>query len=226
MADNAFLDKSITLGYIFLSDPQHRVCRKYIHTGDTDYYATQEVEEVYHRRRDEIIKKHKEAILRHIQNVTGTFEGQLTDENIEKIREQIDRRKNPAWRYLEDFYTGKVGQEVHIVTRDLRDITRDLEARAKARQSALYERMHGWLRFKSYSDLQDRLQMLVERGEEEDMRMILDAHDVASSVEGFTELTTSNPKEFDDPEVKQVIEDHTDIDHIELVFVSRDYEPT
>lgn len=224
MADNAFLDKSIIIGYVFLSDPHHRVCRKYINTGDTEYFATEEVEEVYHRRRDKIIEEHKQAVLRKVQDVTREFDGELTTEDVEEIKNQINRQTNPAWRYLEDFYTGKAGESVHAVTKDLRETIRDLEQRAEARQSNLYDRMHGWLRFKPYSDLQDRLQMLVERDEKEDVRMILDAHDVASNVEGTTELATANPKEFDDPEVKSVIENHTNIDHVELVFVSREYE--
>lgn len=225
-ADNAFLDKSIILGYIFLTDPHHQVCREYIHSGDTDYYATKEVEDVYHRRRDEIVEKHREAVLQHIQRVTREFHGELTSKDIEKIRGQIDRHKNPAWRYLLDFYTGKVGQSVYTVTSDLREIIRDIEQRADKRQSVLYERMHGWLRFEPYTDLQNRLQILVERGEEEDMRMILDAHDIASHINGITELTTANPKEFDDPDVKAVIENHTNIDQVRLVFVGREYEPT
>lgn len=225
MADNAFLDKSVTLAYIFLSDPHHRVCREYINTGNTDYYATKEVEDVYHRRKDEIVEDHKEAVFNHIQEVTKKFDGELTTENIEEIREQINRHTNPAWRYLVDFYTGKAGESVYVVTKELREIIRDLEQRADTRQSTLYERMHGWLRFKPYDDLQARLQMLVERGEEEDMRMILDAHDVATNQEGTTELATANPKEFADSEIEAVIENHTNIDRVKLVFVSRDYEP-
>lgn len=225
MTDNAFLDKSIILGYIFLSDPHHIVCRKYIHSGDIEYYVTEEVENVYHRRRDQIISNHKQAVFRHVQDITRGFDGELTDEDIEEIRENIDRHTNPAWRYLEDFYTGKAGETVHSVTKDLRNTIRDLEQRADDRQTTLYEMLHGWIRFESYDELRDKLQMLVDRGEEEDMRMILDAHDVATNLEGTTELATANPKEFADSEVEAVIENHTDIDHVELVFVSRDYEP-
>lgn len=225
MADNAFLDKSIVLAYIFLSDPHHRVCREYINIGNAEYYATKEVEDVYHRRKDKIIEDHKEAVFNHIQEVTKKFDGELTAENIEEIRGSINRRTNPAWRYLVDFYTGKAGESVYVVTKELREIIRDLEQRADARQSTLYERMHGWLRFKLYDDLQAKLQMLVERGEEEDVRMILDAHDVATNLEGTTELATANPKDFADPEVEAVIEKYTNIDHVELVFVGRNYEP-
>jgi len=225
MLDNAFLDKSVTLAYIFLSDPHYRVCREYINTGNTEYYATKEVEEVYHRRKDEIIRRHKEEVFSHIQEVRKNFEGELTAENIEEIKEQINRRTNPAWRYLVDFYTGKEGESVYVVTKGLRETIRDLEQRAETRQSNLYERMHGWMRFNPYNDLQAKLQMLVERDEEEDMRMILDAHDVATNLEGATELATANPKEFADSEVEAVIEDHTNIDRVKLVFVSRDYEP-
>lgn len=107
MADNAFLDKSVTLAYIFLSDPHHQVCREYIKNGDTEYYATKEVEDVYHRRKDEIIKNHKEAVFNHIQEVTKKFNGELTAENAEEIRDQINRRTNPAWRYLVDSIRGK-----------------------------------------------------------------------------------------------------------------------
>lgn len=226
MADNAYLDKSIILGYIFLSDPHHVVCREYIELGDTDYYATQEVTDVYHRRRDEIVNKHQKAVLRHTQKITRDFDGKLTTETIAEIRANIDRGTNPAWRYLEDFYSGREGESIHTVTKILRETIRDLEQRAERRQNLISDKIFGWIRFKTYDELQKRLHMLVEQDEEEDLRIILDAHDVASHVDGSTELTTANPKEFDDPDVKAVIEDHTNIDNIELIFVGRDYEPS
>lgn len=225
MADNAFLDKSIILGYVFLSDPHHIVCREYIDTEETDFYATQEVMDIYHRRRENFIKEHQEAVLRHTQYVTRNFEGELTTRDIDEIRANIDRMTNPAWRYLEDFYSGRVGDSTYSVTKNLRDTIRDLERRADSRHKSITDRIFGWIRFSTYSELQEQLQILVDRGEEEDVRIILDAHDVASYVDGSTELTTANPKDFDDPEVKAVIDEHTNIDHIELVFVSRDYEP-
>jgi hypothetical protein len=111
------------------------------------------------------------------------------------------------------------------VTKELREVIRDMEQRADSRQSALYELMHGWLRLDPYTDLQKKLNMLVEKGEDEDMRMILDAHDVAANVDGKTELTTANPRDFADEEVEGVIKNDTEIDDVRLVFVDRDYQP-
>lgn len=224
MPQNAVLDKGVILGYCFFSDPHHTRCVQYLDFPETDYYTTKEIEDIFEIKKDNIINRHRKAILRHVQLITDEYDEELTEEDIERIQSRIDRRSNDAWRYLLDFYQGKEGETVYQIARTLRSIVRDMEQRAEERRETLYPHLLGWLRIDAHEDIQDELEPL-RRRDEEDFWICIDAHDIAANVTGETELATNNPSDFGHADIEDLILEVTAIDNIEYIFVSLTYEP-
>lgn len=221
MSENAFLDKGIILGYCFYSDPHHQKCRKYIHTGNTDYFATDQIKDIYDKKRVELVDRHGKAIRRHIAEIKASYSGDFTEQEIEEIQSSIDQEKNPSWRFLRDYYNGKEGEPVYLVTEGLRDIQQEIEQVSRKRKDILYPKLHGWLRFDQHEDVQDALTGL-KVDDEEDFWVCIDAHDVAVNLEGRTELATTNPADFGDIGYKEEILENTAIDDIRIVAARRD----
>ena len=224
MADNAFLDKGIILGYCFYTDGHHVRCENYIESTDAELYATKQVEDIFQNAKDHIVKKHRREITDFIRWVKREYAGTLTAEDIAEIQSHIDRGANPAWRYLLDYFEDKSGKEVYPVTRNLRQIVRDMEQLAEERNEELQPKVLGWIRLASYPELKDDLRSLFKK-DEEDYWIAVDAHDLGLNMSGTTELATNNPSDFDDDAVREEILTHTAIDEINLVFVSRSYSP-
>lgn len=224
MVDCAFLDKGIVLGYCFYTDTHHVRCRNYIETTDAELYATKQVEDIFQKAKDHIIKKHRRAITDFIRRVKREYSGPLTSDDIAEIQGNIDRGENPAWRYLIDYFEDKSGTGVYPITKNLRQIARDLEQLAEERNEELQPKVLGWIRFDTYPELKDDLGSLFGK-DEEDYWIAVDAHDLGLHVDGTTELATNNPSDFDDDAVREEILTHTAIDEINLVFVSRSYSP-
>lgn len=225
MADNAVLDKGVILGFCFLSDPHHERCTDYINSGNTDYFTTEGIEQIFDKKKEDIISRHKEAILGHAKEITTRYHGELTRADIVEIQEGINRENNDAWRYLLDFYKENEGRTVYEITKNLRNIARDLEQRAEARKNTLYPRLNGWIRFDQHLDIQDVLKPLRIK-DEEDFWICIDAHDIAVNIDGKTELATTNPSDFGIDEIQELILEETAVDEIVYVFVSRDYDPS
>lgn len=221
MAENAFLDKGIILGYCFYLDPHHKRCREYIHTGETDYYATDQITDIYDKKRAKLVREHQIAILNHIQRVKGNYSGSLTSSDIEEIQASVDPGENPAWRFLRDYYNGKAGHSVYEVTEGLRDIQQEIEQLATKRKDTLFPMLHGWLRFDQHEDVQEALAEL-KADDEEDFWVCIDAHDVAVHLDGSTELATTNPTDFAEIGHKDTILAHTALDEIQIVAAKRD----
>lgn len=224
MADSGFLDKGIILGYCFYTDTHHVRCRDYVESTDTQLYATKQVEDIFQKAKDHIIKKHRKAITDFIRWVKREYSGTLSSEDIAEIQSHIDRRENPAWRYLLDYFQDKPGKEVYPVTRNLRQIVRDIEQLAEERNEELQPKVLGWIRLANYPELKDDLSSLFEK-DEEDYWIAVDAHDLGLNVDGTTELATNNPSDFGEDAIREEILSHTAIDEINLVFVSRSYSP-
>jgi len=98
MVDNAFLDKGVILGFCFFTDPHHRECRRYLSGGETEYFATEQVENIFRNAKDSIIEDHRSGVLRNIQRVKVNYEGELSESDIEEIQSEIDRDENSTWR--------------------------------------------------------------------------------------------------------------------------------
>lgn len=224
MADSAFLDKGIILGYCFYTDTHHVRCRDYIESTGADLYATKQVEDIFQKAKEHIIKKHRRAIIDFIRWINQEYSGTLSSEDIAEIQDQIDRGENPTWRYLLDYFQDKSGEDVYLVSNNLRQILRDLEQLAEERNKELQPKILGWIRFTSYPELKENLIALHEQ-DEEDYWIAVDAHDLALNVDGTTELATTNPSDFGDDVVREQILTHTAIDNINLIFVSRSYSP-
>lgn len=224
MTENAVLDKGVILGYCFFSDPHHERCSEYVEIEETDYFTTKEIEEIFEAKKNEFITKHRRSILNHIRKVTSEYSGELSDNDIEDIQAGIDGEENDAWRYLLDFYQGRIGQNVYEVTNELRNLAGDIEQRAEERREVLYPHLMGWIRIDSHNVVQERLEPLRER-DEEDFWICIDAHDIAANIDGETELATTNPSDFGVDEIEELILEHTELDNIEFVFVSSSYEP-
>lgn len=223
MSENAFLDKGIILGYCFYTDPHHKKCRKYIHTGDTDYFATDQIKDIYDKKRVDLVDRHQKAIRHHIREIKSRYSGDLTEDKIEEIQSSIDQEENPSWRFLRDYYDEKEGKSVYIVTEGLRDIQQEIEQMARRRKEKLYPKLHGWLRFDQHEDVQGALSGL-KKDDEEDFWVCLDAHDVAANLEGRTELATTNPADFGDTGYKKEILENTALDDIKVVAARRDQQ--
>ncbi len=224
MVDNAFLDKGIILGYCFYTDVHHVRCENYIGSTDAELYATKQVEDIFQKAKDNIIRKHRRAVLDFTRWMTREYDGTVTSEDVEEIQNHIDRDENPAWRYLLDYFEDRSGEEVYPLTKNLRQIVRDLEQLAEERNEELQPKILGWIRLASYPELEDDLGTLF-RKDKEDYWIAVDAHDLGLNTEGTTELATNNPSDFDDDAVREEILTHTAIDEITLVFVSRSYSP-
>ena len=224
MADNAFLDKGVVIGYCFYTDVHHDECQDYIDSTSAELYATRQVDEIYEKAKDHIIKKHRRAIVGFVRGVKQEYSGLLTGDDVDEIQAGIDRNENPAWRYLLDFFDDKQGHEVHPVTKNLRQVARDLEQLAEEQHEELQPEILGWIRFGNYPELQEELSSLYDK-DEEDYWIAVDAHDVGIHLDGTTEFATNNPSDFDDETVREEILAHTAIDEIELVFVSGSYSP-
>lgn len=224
MGDSAFLDKGIILGYCFYTDVHHAKCRDYIESTDAELYATKQVEDIFYKAKDNIIKNHRRAITHFSRWLKREFSGTLTSEDIAEIQRHIDRENNPAWRYLLDYFEDKSEEEVYPVSKNLRQIARDIEQLAEERNEQLQPKILGWIRFERHPELKDDLCSLFEK-DEEDYWIAVDAHDVGCNVDGTTELVTNNPSDFDDNVVRNEILTYTAIDEIRLVFVSRSYSP-
>lgn len=224
MADSAFLDKGIILGYCFYTDAHHVRCRDYIESTNAELYATKQVEDIFRKAKDAIIKKHRRAITDFIRWMKQEYSGTLTSQDIAEIQSHIDRGENPAWRYLLDYFGEKSGEEVYLVSKNLRQIVRDLEQMAEERNEELQSKMLGWIRFANYPELKDELSSLFGK-DVEDYWIAIDAHDLALNLDGTTELATNNPSDFDDDAVREEILTYTAIDEINLVFISRSYSP-
>ena len=102
MADSAFLDKGIILGYCFYTDTHYVRCREYIESTGAELYATKQVEDIFQNAKEHIIKRHRRAITEFIRWVKTEYSGALTSADISEIQNHIDRGDNPAWRYLLD----------------------------------------------------------------------------------------------------------------------------
>lgn len=224
MPDSAFLDKGIILGYCFYTDTHHVRCKDYIESTEAELFATKQVEDIFQKAKDHIINSHRRAIAEFIRWVKQQFSGTLVSDDIAEIQSNIDREENPAWRYLLDYFEDKSEEEVYPVTKDLRQIARDLEQLAEERNEELQPEILGWIRLASYPKLKDDLSSLFER-DEEDYWIAVDAHDLGLNVDGTTELATNNPSDFDENVVREEILTHTAIDEINLVFISRSYSP-
>lgn len=221
MSDNSFLDKGIILGYCFFTDPHYKRCREYIHSGDTDYFVTEQVEDIYPNAKKHMVRKHQKAILHHIRDIKGSYSGSLTESKIQNITESIDKYNNPSWRFLQDYYDGKEDETVYSVTEGLRDLQQEIEQIADKRKSELLPMLQGWIRFAQHEDVQENLSGL-KAADEEDFWICIDAHDLASSIDGETELATPNPADFGKSGYRDEILEHTAIDSIRIVAVSRD----
>lgn len=81
-----------------------------------------------------------------------------------------------------------------------------------------------WLVLERHDTVREHLTTLRER-DPEDLEIAIDAHDLASTLGGETELATTNPRDFDDDRVRAEIFEHTAIDAIRLVFVPKTYTP-
>lgn len=225
MADNAFLDKGVILGYCFFTDTHHVVCKDYIESSSADFYATKQVEDIFNNKKESIIESHRQAILDYISRLRSEgYSGPLDESDIEEIQESIDREDNPAWRYLLDYFENNAGIDAYRVMKNLREIIRDVEQLAIQRNEDLQPRVNGWIRLSTYPDLEESLSTLLSK-DEEDFWIAVDAHDLGVHLDGTTELATNNPRDFDDEVVKEEIFEHTSIDEIRLVFVSRSYRP-
>lgn len=224
MVENAFLDKGVLLGYCFFADPHHTVCREYLESNCRDYYTTKQIENIFSEKKAEIVRNHRSSILENIRTVKSNYDGSLSESDVEDIQNGVDRTDNDAWRYLVDFYDDAAGTSVYEVTEELRTVARDVETRAADRKEELYRRFQSWIRIASHEQVQEKLDSLRER-DEEDFWVCIDAHDVAANVEGATELATNNPSDFAHEEIRSSILEHTAIDSIRLVFVSREYTP-
>ena len=221
MPDNVFLDKGILLGYCFTVDKHHQKCKDYLSKQGPEVYITEYIDGVYEAKVETLIKRHREAILDHVNDLTRShFDGEIGPMEAKKIKSQMLTTKNEAWRYLRDYYDNISISSVYQVKDELRGLTRELDKLAEERKEEFDERVQIWTREKEYSHLEEDLGAL-KADDEEDYWVCVDAHDFADRTDGETELATNNPSDYGENSHGPAILEHTAIDTIEIVAVTK-----
>lgn len=220
MVQHSFLDKGVLLGYCFLVDVQYSKCRQYMHSGSSDYYATPQIEDAFRKQKENFIKTHRKEILDHVRMLISNYEGELSENEIEEIREGIDKYETDSWRYLLDFYKQQSETDVHQISNKLRRLAREIEQIADTRKRIVSDMLFDWIVTATYPNIRKGLEPLHQK-DEEDFWVILDAHDLATNVKGQTEFATTNPSDFGDEQVSEAIINQTDIDQIKIISVRR-----
>lgn len=215
MAESAFLDRGVVLGYCFTVKQQHRVCREYLAQDAKEFYVTQEVESIYDQKKRELTEKYSDKIRNHGADLTRSkFDGELGPMELKEITNRIVPGSG-ASGFLEEWYIREVPQIISMyrLKQRLRDLARDIERLAEERKDEFDDQVALWERERDYPNIRDQLEE-IEKEKEEDVWICIDAHDLATRTDGYTELATTDLSDFIRGGRKRLILESTDLDEV------------
>lgn len=225
MEENSLLDKSILIGFCFPIDIHHDKCREYLSDTTRELYATDNVNSVYERRRQEFVQRHRRGVRSHVRELTSSdLSGTMTNQDIEYIFGEILRSDSDAYRYLKDYYTNYLDSpselSLYEMKEEISQIIRGYESLTQERKERWDSLVLHWECQRSHPRLDDALSELKE-ADEEDFEITVEAHDLATETIGTTKFVTSNPAEFARDRYGQLILEQTDIWDIDIVAVTK-----
>lgn len=196
MADNAFFDTNMVLGYCILLDQHHKKCKNFlIDNPDLNFYVSESVEEEYRRKKNTVSSRLENGVLDHVRNIQkGASSGFLDSIALDSLqRSQIDSG-NPANQFLYDYYSiiKSNGINKSDLTENLRKLARSIHSIAELRRQELNKGLLGWVRWDDYPDIKSKLDKI----HEPDKTHCIDAHDIAIIDGGGTILVTSDVKDI------------------------------
>ena len=197
MTAHSFLDSGVLLAYCFTTDMHHLKCKSYLNGNDYQYYISERVEGEYEKKEYHLSTRYSDAILDHVSDLRKSkfdTDQQLGPMDVNEIQTNILSRSNPSFRFLSRFYSDHVPNFIQFseLEETLRGLARDVEAHAMNRKNELDQITAIWERESEYPDIGRALNAI----HEQDRKICLDAHDLASNKPEPTEFATINPKDF------------------------------
>ncbi len=213
MARNSFLDTGVLLAFCFQTDSHHINCRDYLTNNEYTFYISENVEEEYYHKEDELVDRYSSAILRHASDLKRSeYEGQLDSLDLNHIRNRMLDESNPAYRFLYRYYADELPQFILVseLEERLRSLSREIEAIALSRKEELDGMVYEWERQEDQSHLEEALSAI----HPSDRDICLDAHDLAVHKTADTEVATTNPRDFVDDGHRDLILENTGLDDV------------
>lgn len=222
MSRHAFLDKSVLIGYCFCVDIHHENCKEYISKSNFEYYVTDEVAEVFARNKSRMVSNHRKEILKHVRRLENSgYSGGIGPMDLKSLRQNMitpDEYPN-SWRYLRDYYREKNFISVGEIQEELRELAREIEARADSKHEQFISEINLWEREQDYPEVQKGLKE-IKQDKEEDFWICIDAHSLAANKSGYTELGTTDEDDLGNANRQKLITDVTALDEVENVAVT------
>jgi predicted nucleic acid-binding protein len=198
MTQGAFLDTGVIIGYCFVGDPHHVPCLKYIgEQSRADFYASQNVEDEYRNKKEELSERSATDILDHRtwvkKNINTDNLGPL---DIQNIQNQLFQWGAQTSDYLSNYYQNEVS---NFITKDdllddLRKIARGFETDAQHRKQQIDDQISQWKQKDNHPDVVDSLSEI----HSSDRRICVEAHDLSCHSDHDIELATTNPSDLKD----------------------------
>lgn len=216
MVRSAFLDAGVMFGFCFITDDHHIPCRDYLDGSKKDHYIGGWRDEVFDRKKDNLVNKYSDGVLDHVANLTRSdYEGRLDLLDIKEIKSEFINRSNEAHQFLWSYYNDIDDEIILIDLQDrLRDLAHDIEASSLQRKEEFEELVDIWRRREDYPDVESDLAKIPT----EDRNVCIDGHDLALHKEGHTEMATTDRMHFKHDGNEELILNCTEID--ELVFLA------
>lgn len=216
MVDNAFLDKGLVLGYCFPVDIHHRKCKDYLQNEEREFYITKHIESIYAAKRREMIKEHRNAVLKHVRYIDRNYDSEIGPMDLQDIRRRLNRGSSEAKNYLIAYYEGRQFANPRDVVADLREFVRGMQSHVTDRKDDFDELVEMWSREEDYPGLEDSLRDIRE-DKEEDFWVCVDAHDLGERTEGETELATTDIDDLASEDRIELITENTSIDSVKAL---------
>jgi predicted nucleic acid-binding protein len=222
------LDTGVLIGVIVSQDQHHAKCIEYVADFDGDAYATPTVGDEFKQKLSEIRGKLRNEILNHRKEIVKQVgKKQLGRTELVKIREKrLDDEWN-AHRFLFEFYSklaDEGGTKRQELTNKLSNMATEVGQDGAKEHGGFNALVDGWPHgVKPYPNVRSNL--LIHEGDDPDV--CIEAHHVAVTIGGETELGTTNPKHFirkheSEPESREEnILRETNLSHIEDLSMDR-----
>lgn len=211
--NSSFIDTGVLIGFSVLLDPHHSKCKRYLDDGDGDFYTSSDVREEYNHTKSKVINRLSSAVLDHLRDVKNhPSEDYLGPMQVDTIKKQVLRRSNDSYRFLYMYYDDVVnnGIQKQELEANLREIARDIDRMVASRENTLEPLLREWEQQDEHPEVKSSL----EKIHNPDRIFAVQAHDLASNVNGSTEFATTNPSDFVYNGRRDLLLDVTNLDAI------------